>query len=119
MRPPRLPSAAVMSEPGVGGNFPARGSWDARPAVDAKGRAANVARPETTQPYTCPKQYRHRRAACMQRESPICDWRARTRYSPNEPARWLFFDIGIYAFLHVPLLFLATSVICVSAKTGA
>ena len=54
----------------------------------------------------------------MRRESPICDWRARTRYRPNEPARWLFFDIGIYAFLHVPLLFLAASVICVSAKTG-
>ena len=55
----------------------------------------------------------------MRRESPICDWRARTRYRPNEPARWLFFDIGIYAFLHVPLLFLVASVICISAKTGA
>ena len=34
----------------------------------------------------------------MQRDSPICDWLARTRYSPNEPARSLFFDIGIYAY---------------------
>ena len=55
----------------------------------------------------------------MQRDSPICDWRAHTRYSPNEPARWWFFDIGIYVFLHVPLFFLATSVICGAAKTGA